>query len=385
LPGSEKTTIYINHLYIMSKIYHLDAPNAGRIEKKYLTKAIDSGYISTFGPFVGQFEKKFAKFLGAKKAVALQSGTAALHMSLLEAGIGDGDEVIVPCLTFVATVNPVLYVGAKPVLADVSPDTWNIQPEEIESHITTKTKAIIPVHLFGTCCDMGRIMEIAQKYNLVVIEDSTESLGVSFKGKQTGMFGNFGCFSFNGNKLITTGGGGMIVSEDEKKIEHIRFLINQAADKNRSYYHPEIGFNYRMTNIEAALGLAQLERINSFLDKKRKFTKIYQQILGVLPYVEFQKQYTQAQGARWLNCMVIKKKIDIDSFIRQLKKKNIQTRRIFLPVSEMPYLRGPARKYPNSYGIYKNGICLPSSTINSSDEIKEAALQVRETLEHFRQ
>ncbi|MDD4183627.1 MAG: aminotransferase class V-fold PLP-dependent enzyme, partial [Candidatus Omnitrophica bacterium] len=289
----------------MSKIYHLDAPNAGRIEKKYLTKAIDSGYISTFGPFVGQFEKKFAKFLGAKKAVALQSGTAALHMSLLEAGIGDGDEVIVPCLTFVATVNPVLYVGAKPVLADVSPDTWNIQPEEIESHITTKTKAIIPVHLFGTCCDMGRIMEIAQKYNLVVIEDSTESLGVSFKGKQTGMFGNFGCFSFNGNKLITTGGGGMIVSEDEKKIEHIRFLINQAADKNRSYYHPEIGFNYRMTNIEAALGLAQLERINSFLDKKRKFTKIYQQILGVLPYVEFQKQYTQAQGARWLNCMVI--------------------------------------------------------------------------------
>jgi len=368
----------------MSKIYHLDAPDIGKAEKKYLIKAIDSGYISTFGPFVAQFEKKFAKFLGAKKAVALQSGTAALHMSLYEAGIGAGDEVIVPCLTFVATINSVLYVGAKPVLVDVSPDTWNIRPEEIESHITPKTKAIIPVHLYGACCDMDRIMKIAQKHNLLIIEDSTESLGAGYKGKQTGTFGHFGCFSFNGNKLITTGGGGMIVSEDEAKIEHIRFLINQAADKNKSYYHSEIGFNYRMTNIEAALGLAQLKRIDSFLEKKRKFRKIYQQILGVLPYVEFQKQYSQMEYGGWLTCMVIKRNIDINAFIERLKKRNIQTRRIFLPISEMPYLKESARKYPNSYGIYKNGICLPSSTTHSADEISEAALQIKKTLEHLR-
>lgn len=191
----------------MFKVY-LDDPNLGNLEKKYLTKAIDTNFVSIVGPFVPKFEEKFARYIGAKKAVSTQSGTAALHIALYELGIGEGDEVIVPALTFIATINPILYVGATPVIVDVSPKTWNIEAEEIEKVITKKTKALIPVHLYGNPCNLDEIIEIAKEHNLFVIEDATESLGASYKGRQTGTFGDFGCFSFNGNKLITTGGRG---------------------------------------------------------------------------------------------------------------------------------------------------------------------------------
>ena len=362
----------------MSKVY-LDSPNLGSTEKEYLTRAIDVGYVSTIGPFVPEFEDKFAKYVGVKRAVSVQSGTAAIHMALYELGIGRDDEVIVPSLTFVATINPVLYVGPKPVIVDVDPETWNIDPEEIKKAVTEKTKAIIPVHLYGNPCDMDSIMKIAEEYSLYVIEDATESLGATYKGKQTGTFGNMGCFSFNGNKLITTGGGGMVVTNDKTKSGHIKFLVNQARDDSKGYYHPEMGFNYRMTNVEAALGLAQLRRIDEFLNKKRKFRQIYQEILGDLPYVKFQKEYDGAEGSWWLSCIKVEE-INIDGLMQKSKEKGIQTRRIFIPVQEMPYLRNYSKPCPNACEIYEKGICLPSSTLNAVNTIKEAGLVIKEIL-----
>lgn len=365
----------------MNKKIELDAPNVGKLEKEYLNNCIDSTFISTFGPFVPEFEEKFAQYVGSERAVSTQSGTAALHMALYQLGIGKGDEVIVPALTFIATINPILFVGAKPVIVDIDPITWNIDSQEIRKAITKKTKAIIPVHLYGSVCNIEEIIEIAKENNLFVIEDATESLGATYKNRQTGTFGDFGCFSFNGNKLITTGGGGMIVSNNQKKAEHIKFLVNQARDASKGYYHPELGFNYRMTNIEASLGLAQLERIDEFLEKKIKFRKIYQEVLKELPYIKFQEESDNTSGSWWLTCIKIdKKNIDIDNLKLRLKEKDIPTRRIFVPACEMPYLKEFSKPCPNAYEIYNQGICLPSSTLNEEEDIRKAALIIKETL-----
>lgn len=366
----------------MNRQIELDAPNVGKLEKGYLDNCIDSTFISTFGPFVPEFEEKFARYIGAERAVSTQSGTAALHMALYQLGIGEGDEVIVPTLTFIATINPVLFVRAKPVIVDVDPITWNIDPQEIRKAITKKTKAIIPVHLYGSVCNIEEIIEIARENKLLVIEDATESLGATYKNRQTGTFGDFGCFSFNGNKLITTGGGGMIVSNNQKQAEHIKFLVNQARDASKGYYHPEVGFNYRMTNIEASLGLAQLERISEFLIKKRKFRKIYQEILSELSYIKFQKEYDNAEGSWWLTCIKIEKEIDISNLMIKLKEKEIPTRRTFMPASEMPYLKEFSKPCPNAYEIYNQGICLPSSTLNNEEDIRKAALVIRDTFNY---
>ena len=224
------------------KIY-LDKPNLGTLEKRSVNACLESSFVSTFGPFVSDFEKEFANFVGHGDAVSLQSGTAGLHMALYELGIGEGDEVILPVLTFVATANAIKYVGARPVFVDVDPLTWNVDPARVENAVTDKTRAIIPVHLFGNPCAMDDIVSIAKKYDLFIIEDATESLGAKYRGKYTGTFGDFGVFSFNGNKVITTGGGGMIIGNDKVRIKHIRFLINQARDEEKGYFHQEIGFN----------------------------------------------------------------------------------------------------------------------------------------------
>jgi len=363
----------------MSKIY-LDDPNLGSLEKEYLNKAIDTNYVSVVGPYVPEFEERFEKYLGVERAVSTQSGTAALHMALYQSGIGEGDEVIVPSLTFIATINSVLYTEAKPVIVDVDSTTWNIDIDEIKKAISPKTKAIIPVHLYGSVCNIDEIIKIARENNLVIIEDATESLGATYIGKQTGTFGDFGCFSFNGNKLITTGGGGMIVSNSIEKAEHIKFLVNQARDATKGYYHPELGFNFRMTNIEASLGLAQLSRIDNFLEKKRKFRQIYQEALKDLSYIEFQKSPDCTDGSWWLTSNKINKQINIDNLRLKLKEKGIPTRRIFMPASEMPYLKKYSKDCPNAYEIYNQGICLPSSTLNEEEDIRKAALVISELL-----
>ena len=348
----------------------LDAPNLGKLEKNYLNKTIDTGYVSTFGPFILEFEKKFARYLSVKNAVSTQSGTAALHISLYELGVGLGDEVIVPDLTFAATVNPIIYTGAKPVFVDVDIKTWNISPENIERAVTKRTKAVIPVHLFGNPCDMDKLMKIAKRHNFFIIEDATESLGAKYKGKYTGTFGELGAFSFNGNKVITTGGGGMVAGIQEKRLGHIKFLVNQARDETNEYYYPEIGFNYRMTNIEAALGLAQLQRLDGFLNKKKEFNAIYKEELKKIDFIIFQEEYEGAQSSFWSTCIFFEKKIDIIALQKKMKRKGIPARRIFMPVTESP----PYKIYKNSdnknsYRIYERSLCLPNSTLNSKDDI----------------
>lgn len=360
----------------MCELY-LDSPNLGELEKEYILKAIDSNFVSTVGPFVPEFEEKFAKYLRVTSCVAVQSGTAAIHAALYELGIKEGDEVIVPAITFVATVNPIVYCGATPVFVDIDKDTWDIDPKEIEKSITSKTKAIIPVHLYGNPCDMDEIMKISEKYGLYVIEDATESLGAEYKGRMTGTIGHIGCFSFNGNKIITTGGGGMISTNNEKWASHIKFLVNQARDASQGYFHPEIGFNYRMTNLEAALGLAQLERLPEFLKKKRMYFEVYKKIFEGIDEITLQKEYEGAISSAWLPSIKIdrkKIKMTIPEIQNRLKEKGIPTRRIFNPIVDFPpYVKYKKGNYHNSYEIFENGLSLPASTLNTLENIEYVA------------
>lgn len=362
----------------------LDSPNLGELEKKYLCECVDSTFVSTAGPFVSRFEQKFQEYLKRGYAVSVQSGTAALHMALVELGITTGDEVILPSLTFVATANPIRYVGATPVFVDVDPITWNISPKEIEKAITPKTKAIIPVHLYGNPCDMTAIMEIAEKHKLFVVEDATESLGAKYNNIYTGTIGEIGCFSFNGNKVITTGGGGMVVAKNKDHANHIRFLANQARDVSKGYYHTEIGYNMRMTNLEASLGLAQIERLNDFFEKKQKFNRIYREILDGIPFIKFQDENLNAISAWWLSSVTIEHpQIDIPAIQEKLQSKGIPSRRLFTPINKFPpYQCNGSKKYPISEFLYVYGLNLPSSTNNTEEEIYFVAKEIKKICEY---
>lgn len=349
----------------------LDAPNLGRKEKEKMIECIDSTYVSTNGPYVSEFEERVAAYLGTKKAISVQSGTAGLHLALYELGIKEGDEVIVPVLTFIATANPIRYMRATPVFIDVDINTWNIDPVAVEKAITKRTKAIIPVHLYGNPCDMDALTAISKRYGIPMIEDATESLGASYKGKMTGTFGEYGVLSFNGNKIITTGGGGMIVTDNEASGQHLKFLVNQARDVSKGYYHPEVGFNYRMTNLEASLGLAQFDRLEEFLDAKIHFAKEYEKLEAFRKDIRFQKQYPEAKSAYWLNSIIFNNREDINEIELELRQKGIPTRRIFMPIVEFPvYKTFRTSEYPNAYYIYRHGLNLPSSTVNDIENIR---------------
>lgn len=275
----------------------LDAPNIGELEKEYVLRALESGYVSSVGPLVTEFEKHFGTWIGVPHAVATVNGTAAIHLALRLLGIGPGDEVIVPALTFIATTNPVVYVGATPVVVDVDPVTWNIDPDEVEKAVTGRTCAVIPVHLYGNPADMSRLMNIARRYGLYVIEDAAEALGATYDGRHVGTFGDIGIFSFNGNKVITTGGGGMLVTNDPDLAARARLLINQGrAAGAKDYEHPEIGYNYRLTNIQAALGLAQMERLEQLLAAKRRHADLYRKVLRDVPGLEWQQELPEGKG-----------------------------------------------------------------------------------------
>jgi perosamine synthetase len=357
----------------MSPRIFLDKPNLGPAEKRSLARAIDDGYVSTVGPFVGKFEEGFARVLGAPRAVATQSGTAALQMALHEAGIGAGHEVIVPVLTFVASVNPILHAGARPVFVDVDPTTWTMDPHETARAVTRRTRGIMPVHLFGNPCDMAPILELAQRKGLTVIEDATESLGAFYRGRATGTLGDFGCFSFNGNKVITTGGGGMIVGKKLSRLNHIKFLVNQGRDDREGFYHSEAGFNYRMTNLEASLGLAQVGRLPEFLAKKRRFLEIYQSALSDKSTVRFQVEPSGGKSSWWMTA--IRWSGGRMNVLRKaLAKEGIPTRGLFTPVNRFPFLARYARRsFPVADRLFSEGVCLPSSTVNTARDVQRVA------------
>lgn len=338
---------------------HLDFGNIGIDEKVAVLKALDSGQISTATSQVTEFEQKMAKYLGASEAVATNSGTAALHLALLACGIGPGDEVILPVTTFVASANAITHCGAKPVFVDIDIDTWTIDPDEIEKALNNRTKAIMPVHLYGNPCRMDDIVTIAERYDLFVIEDAAESLGATHDGMQTGTIGDVGCFSFNGNKIMTTSGGGLLVSDNLELLYAARCLSLQGKTPHGQQLLA--GYNYRMTGLEASLGLAQFGRLEEFLTKKRAIRFHYKNNLDLT----FQKPTPLSKPSWWFTACLFNDEAEVVQ-----KRLGIPARRVFKPLTyDPPYRNGQA--YPNADKIYRYGLCLPCSTLNSIDDIEK--------------
>ena len=340
-------------------------PCLGKEELKNVIEAVKSGWISSKGKFIEEFEEKFARYCGRKYGVATSNGTVALHLALKALGIGKGDEVIVPTLTFVATANAVTYCNAKPVFVDSHPEYWCINPDKIEEKITPRTKAIIPVHLYGHPCDMDLIMKIAEDHNLYVIEDAAEAHGAEYKGEKVGSFGDISCFSFYGNKIITTGEGGMCLTNNEELAEKMKILRDHGMNPTRKYWHDIIGFNYRMTNMQAAVGIAQLKKLDEFVEKKRTIAKLYKEALGELEkkrLIKLHKEMSWAKCVYWMYCILINKraKISRDDLIKQLEEKGIETRPFFYPMHVLPPYKN-SEEFPVAEEIAKKGINLPSA------------------------
>ena len=358
----------------------LTEPDLTGNEFEYVSDCIKSNWISSLGAYIAKFENKFGEYCSVKNSVSVFNGTVALHLALASLGIKAGDEVIVPNLTFVATGNSVLYAGAKPVLVDCEPKTWNIDPDKIKEKITNRTKAIIPVHLYGHPCDMSPIMEIAHKNDLFVIEDAAESLGAEYRGQKTGSIGDIGCFSFYGNKTLTTGEGGMCITNDKVFADKMRFLKNQAMSKDKKYWHPEVGYNYRMTNIQAAIGVAQLERIEKFIEIKRQNADLYSKLLKEVNGVATPIEEDYAKNVYWMYSVLLDDsyRLKREELIKKLEEEKIESRPLFYPLSTMPTFKSE-EKFPVSNNISGRGISLPSGvTLTSNDIIK-----VVETIKKF--
>ena len=362
--------------------YPIAEPEISEEELKNVVEAVKNGWVSSKGKFIEEFEGSFAKYVGVKYGVATSNGTAALHLALVALNIGEGDEVIVPDLTFAATINAVIYVGAKPVIVDINPDYWCIDPDKLERVITPSTKAIIPVHLYGHPCDMDTIMEIASRHNLYVIEDAAEAHGAEYKGKKVGSFGHVSCFSFYGNKIITTGEGGMCLTDDRELAERIKILRDHGMNPNRRYWHDVVGFNYRMTNLQAALGLAQLGKIEKFIEKKREIARIYMEELSSLEGITLHPEMSWAKCVYWLYSILIddvKIKVTRDVLAGKLEENGIETRKFFYPLHEMPiYQKYASFTYSISSKISKQGLNLPSSVKLSEEDVKYIARKIRE-------
>jgi perosamine synthetase len=334
-------------------------PDLNGNEKKYVNECIDSSWISSKGKFVGDFERIFADRIGIQHAASVCNGTLALHLALLALGIGPGDEVIVPTLTYIATANAVAYTGATPVFVDSIRDTWQIDPLEVRRHITPKTRAIIPVHLYGQACDMDSLLSIAREYRLFIIEDCAEAIGTMYKGKQVGTFGDISCFSFFGNKTITTGEGGMVVTNDKTLIERSRHLKGQGLAEHREYWHDVVGYNYRMTNIQAAIGVAQLERADLFINRKREIAIFYKEALCDIP-VEPHSEAADTIHSYWMFSLLVQRAEQRDQLRKHLADAGIETRPLFYPVHTMPMYAKNYRKHPVAEDLAWRGINLPS-------------------------
>ncbi len=350
-------------------------------EMEYIKEAFDTNWIAPLGANVDGFEKEFAIKIGAKYTVALASGTAAIHMALKAAGVGKGDIVFCPTLTFAATANPIIYQNAIPVFIDSDYKTWNMSPELLEEAFEKypDVKVVIVVHLYGLAADMDRIIELCKKYNVVLIEDAAESLGTYYKGKHTGTFGDYGIFSFNGNKIITTSGGGMLVSDNKERIDKVRFWATQARDKARHYQHSELGFNYRMSNIVAGIGRGQLKVLDERANKKKYIFEFYKRELEPLEGIEFMPVNEWNEPNYWLSCMIINNSIKPLDIIEALEKENIESRPIWKPMHMQPFFAGYDYIGGNvSETIFKKGICLPSDTKMTDEDLKRVVQIIKD-------
>ena len=354
-------------------------PRLSKNVAKYVNECIDKTWISSKGEFINVFEDKFAKFINVPYASSVSNGTVALHLALHVLGIGKGDEVIMPTLTYVATANAVDYVGATPIFVDSDKYSWNIDVNSIENKITSKTKALLIVHLYGACCDMNNIKLLCQKYNLFLIEDVAEAFGSYYQGKSAGTFGDISTFSFFGNKTITTGEGGMIVSNNQSLIEKVKYLKSQAVSPIKEYWHDEVGFNYRMTNICAAIGVAQLETANEILARKRQILELYKLFLNN-SNIEFQKEINGTIHSYWMVSILLPNRKIRDLVRENLNVNEIETRPLFHPVHTMPVFY-TKQLFPVAEDLSNRGINLPSFPDLTDLEIKLICDIINKTLD----
>jgi len=342
-------------------------------ERKYVMDCLDSTWISSSGAYLDRFQSEFASFLGVRHAIACANGTVAVHLALLGAGLAPGDEVLCPTLTYVAAANPVTYVGARPVFVDAEPFTWNMDIEQLEASITPRTKGIIVVHLFGHPQDMDAVLAIAEAHGLWVVEDAAEAHGATCRGRMVGSLGTVGAFSFYGNKIITTGEGGMVVCDDDERAGLMRQLRGQGQDPERRYWFPMVGYNYRMTNIQAAIGLAQLERVDWHRARRREVMGWYREELAGTEGLELSPEAPWARSAFWMVCAVLDRSRfgARDEVMARLDLAGIETRPFFYPLHTLPMYSADsaAEAYPVAEDLASRGINLPSSPLLTRDDV----------------
>ena len=352
-------------------------------EREYVTDCLETNWISSAGRYVNDFEAAFAAFCGVEHALSCANGTVALHLALLAEGVGPGDEVIIPTLTYVATANCVRYCGATPVFIDSERESWNLDPTLFEDAITERTRGIIAVHLYGHPADMDPIMEVAERHGLWVIEDAAEAHGARYRGRIAGSIGNSAIFSFYGNKIITTGEGGMVVTNDPERAARVRLLKGQGQDPARRYWFPIVGYNYRLTNVAAAIGLAQLERIDWHLQRRRENAQWYHDELDEVDWLSLSPELSWGQNAFWMTCALVHDDAPIgrDELMEELERKGIETRPFFYPLHTLPpYGREAQGLFPVAEDLAGRGLNLPSSALLSREDIEYVAGTIKEAV-----
>jgi len=370
----------------------LSGPNICGNEWKYVKECLDTGWVSSVGSFVDQFEKMTAAFAGTKYAVATSSGTTALHISLILQGIGPGDYVIAPNITFIATCNSIKYTGAEPILIDTDPDTWQMDLSLLETFLHDETElkngatvlkrdgkriaAIMPVHVLGNIGDMDKLMQLAKNYHLIVIEDSTEALGSYYRGRHAGSIGLLGTFSYNGNKIITTGGGGMIVTNDEALAKRAKHLTTQAKSDPFEYIHDEIGYNYRLVNVAAAMGVAQMEQLPLFIERKRQIIAFYKQELEEVGDIRFQEVKEEVNPNWWMPTIKTSRQREL---LKTLNENKLQSRPFWVPMNQLKMFRDNLYFHRNNCSdfVYKHCLSIPCSTNITEAELENVVKTIK--------
>lgn len=360
------------------------APTLRGNEAKYVLDCLETTWISSTGKYIERFEEAFAKFCGTKHAITCSNGTTSLHLALLALGLKPGDEVIVPTLTFIASANAVTYCGAQAVFVDVDPLTWNLDPAQLEGCLTPRTRGIIAVHLAGHPADMTRIQEFAARHGLWVLEDAAQAHGAEWKGRRSGAMSTIGSFSFFGNKIVSTGEGGMLTTDDDALASTIRLLKNHGMDPARRYWHPVVGYNYRMTNIQAAIGVAQMEQIDWQLARRREVVQWYREEFAGQSQFTWQSEHPDARHVWWMFTAILDPSVPVarDEVMARMKTKNIETRPVVYPMHQLPPYEESARgrSFPVADRLARYGINLPTWAGISRDQVSYVARSFLECL-----
>jgi dTDP-4-amino-4,6-dideoxygalactose transaminase len=369
----------------------LSPPHMSGEELRFIREAFESNYIAPMGPQVDAFEKEFAQKVGITYAAALSSGTAAMHLALRLLGVGPGDEVIVPSFTFIGGVSPIVYQGARPVFIDSDYISWNMDPELLEEELEecqkrgSLPKAVISTDIYGQCADLDRILEVCNPYDIPVISDSAEALGATYNGRSSGVGSQAAIFSFNGNKIITTSGGGMLASEDEKMINHAKFLSQQARDSAPHYEHSQIGYNYRMSNILAAIGRGQLMVLEDRVSTRRRIFAYYKEALGNMPGIEFMPEAPYGLSNRWLTVILINHEdfgANKEEVLRALESHNIESRSVWKPMHLQPIFKGyRMRGRDVCTDFFNRGLCLPSGTAMTNRDLERVVEAIKKLVD----